>query len=188
MGLGVCIDLHRTMQLSNQQTLPVSQQQAWEALNDVSLLQASIPGCESITPTGDNQYDVAIMAAVGPVKARFKGKLRLQDLQPPTSYTMHFEGQGGPAGHGKGSAQVRLESVGARETLLHYSANASVGGKLAQIGSRLVDMAAQKMANDFFATFTAKLSQRHGAAPAVAAAPSGAWTRFVAWLKRLFGG
>ena len=188
MCLGVCIDLHRTMQLSNQQTLPVSQQQAWEALNDVSLLQASIPGCESITPTGDNQYDVAIMAAVGPVKARFKGKLRLQDLQPPTSYTMHFEGQGGPAGHGKGSAQVRLESVGARETLLHYSANASVGGKLAQIGSRLVDMAAQKMANDFFATFTAKLSERHGAAPAVAAAPSGAWTRFVAWLKRLFGG
>ena len=133
----------------------------------MSLLQASIPGCESITPTGDNQYDVAIMAAVGPVKARFKGKLRLQDLQPPTSYTMHFEGQGGPAGHGKGSAQVRLESVGARETVLHYSANASVGGKLAQIGSRLVDMAAQKMANDFFATFNAKLSERYGAAPAV---------------------
>ena len=101
---------------------------------------------------------------------------------------MHFEGQGGPAGHGKGSAQVRLESVGARETVLHYTANASVGGKLAQIGSRLVDMAAQKMANDFFATFTAKLSERHGAAPAVAAAPSGAWARFVAWLKRLFGG
>jgi len=176
------------MELSNQQTLPVSQQQAWEALNDVSLLQASIPGCESITPTGDNQYDVVITAAVGPVKARFKGKLRLQDLQPPTSYTMHFEGQGGAAGHGKGSAQVRLAPADARATVLHYSANASVGGKLAQIGSRLVDMAAQKMVNDFFATFNAKLSERYGAAPVAApAAPDGAWARFVAWLKRVFG-
>jgi uncharacterized protein len=177
------------MQLSNQQTLPVTQQQAWEALNDVSLLQASIPGCESITPTGDNQYEVAIMAAVGPVKARFKGKLRLQDLQPPTSYTMHFEGQGGAAGHGKGSAQVRLEPAGVAATVLHYSANASVGGKLAQIGSRLVDMAAQKMANDFFATFNSKLSERYGAAPAPASAAQapGAWARLVAWLKRLFG-
>jgi carbon monoxide dehydrogenase subunit G len=177
------------MQLSNQQTLPVSQQQAWEALNDVSLLQASIPGCEAITASGDNQYDVAIMAAVGPVKARFKGKLRLSDLLPPTSYTMHFEGQGGAAGHGKGSAQVRLERIDARATLLHYSANASVGGKLAQIGSRLVDMAAQKMANDFFATFTARLSERYGAAaPAAATVVSGgAWARLLAWLRRLFG-
>ena len=148
------------MQLSNQQALPVSQQQAWEALNDVSLLQASIPGCESITASGDNQYDVAITAAVGPVKARFKGKLRLQDLQPPTSYTMHFEGQGGAAGHGKGSAQVRLEPVGARETVLHYSANASVGGKLAQIGSRLVDAAARKVADDFFKNFNGRMSEK----------------------------
>ena len=154
----------------------------------MSLLQASIPGCESITPTGDNQYDVAIMAAVGPVKARFKGKLRLQDLQPPTSYTMHFEGQGGRGRPRQGQRAGAARASGARdETVLHYTANASVGGKLAQIGSRLVDMAAQKMANDFFDTFTAKLSERHGVAPAVAV-PSGAWARFVAWLKRLFGG
>lgn len=178
------------MELTSQQTLPVSQQQAWEALNDVTLLQASIPGCESITPTGDNQYEVAILAAVGPVKARFKGKLRLTDLQPPTSYTMHFEGQGGAAGHGKGSAQVRLEPVNARETLLHYSAQASVGGKIAQIGSRLVDMAAQKMANDFFATFNARLAERYGAAaaPAASAAPAGLLARLAAFFKRLFGG
>jgi carbon monoxide dehydrogenase subunit G len=177
------------MQLSNQQTLPVGQQQAWEALNDISLLQSAIPGCEAITPSGDNQYDVVLMAAVGPVKARFKGKLRLEDLQPPTSYTMHFEGQGGAAGHGKGSAQVRLEATGPRETVLHYSANASVGGKLAQIGSRLVDMAAQKMANDFFESFNARLSERYGVAPAAQALrPMGAWARLVAWLKRLFGG
>ncbi len=176
------------MQLSNQQTLPVNQQQAWEALNDIALLQASIPGCESITPSGDNRYELALTASVGPVKARFKGKLELSDLQPPTSYTMQFEGQGGAAGHGKGSAQVRLEPVGARETVLYYSATASVGGKLAQIGSRLVDMTAQKMANDFFANFNAKLSERYGAAPLPAAAPQGAWARFIAWLKRLFGG
>jgi carbon monoxide dehydrogenase subunit G len=130
---------------------------------------------------------VAITASVGPVKARFKGKLRLEDLQPPTSYTMHFEGQGGAAGHGKGSAQVRLEPTGPHETVLHYSANASVGGKLAQIGSRLVDMTAQKMASDFFATFNAKLSERYGAAPAAPAAPTGVWARFVAWLRRVFG-
>jgi carbon monoxide dehydrogenase subunit G len=177
------------MQLSNQQTLPVTQQQAWEALNDVSLLQASIPGCESITPAGENQYELAITASVGPVKARFKGKLTLQDLQPPTSYTMQFEGQGGAAGHGKGSAQVRLEPTGPSETVLHYSANASVGGKLAQIGSRLIDMTAQKMANDFFATFNAKLSERYGAAPAAApATPVSAWARFIAWLKRVLAG
>lgn len=177
------------MELTSQQTLPVTQQQAWEALNDIGLLQASIPGCESITAAGDNQYEVAIMAAVGPVKARFKGKLRLEDLVPPTSYTMHFEGQGGAAGHGKGSAQVRLEPVSARETLLHYTAQASVGGKIAQIGSRLVDMAAQKMAGDFFATFNAKLAERYGVAPvSAAAAAPGLWARVMAFFGRLFGG
>lgn len=180
------------MELSNQQALPVSQAQAWEALNDIELLKAAIPGCESITPAGDNEYAVAITAAVGPVKAKFKGKLKLADLDPPNAYTIHFEGQGGPAGHGKGSAKVRLESTGARSTQLHYTANASVGGKIAQVGSRLVDMAAQKMATEFFSTFTAKLTERYGVAPEPvpeAAAPAGGlWARFMAWLRRLFGG
>jgi carbon monoxide dehydrogenase subunit G len=176
------------MQLTSEQTLPVSSQQAWEALNDITLLQAAIPGCESITPAGDNQYEVAIMAVVGPVKARFKGKLRLDDIQPPVSYTMHFDGQGGAAGHGKGSAQVRLQAQSPNRTVLHYSAQASVGGKLAQIGSRLVDMAAQKMANDFFETFNAKLQQRYGAAAVqTAAAPAGWFARWLAWFKRLLG-
>ena len=175
------------MQLTSQQALPVPQDVAWQALNDIELLRESIPGCESITATGENEYEAIVVAAVGPVKAKFKGRLRLMDLQPPNAYTIQFDGQGGAAGHGKGSAQVRLEPVGARETVLHYSANASVGGKLAQIGSRLVDMAAQKMANDFFATFNAKLSERYGAAAPAPAAPAGMWARFVAWLKRLFG-
>jgi uncharacterized protein len=175
------------MQLTSQQTLPVSQLQAWEALNDIGLLQSAIPGCESIAASGDNQYDLAIMAAVGPVKARFKGKLRLEDLVPPRSYTMHFDAQGGAAGHGKGSAQVRLEAIAASETVLHYTANASVGGKIAQIGSRLVDMTAQKMANDFFAAFNARLAERYGLVAAAPAAPRGLWARFVAFLKRIFG-
>ena len=185
------------MQLSNQQTLPVSQAQAWEALNDIELLRGAIPGCDSLE-AGDtpNVYTLQITAAIGPVKSRFKGKLRLDELNPPSSYTMHFEGQGGAAGHGKGSAQVRLEPTGAAVTVLHYEATASVGGKIAQVGSRIVDMAAQKMAAQFFEAFDARLRERYGivevteaeAAPAAGAPAEGLWARLVAWLKRVFGG
>ncbi len=180
------------MQLTSQQTLPVGQAQAWEALNDIDLLQQAIPGCEAITPTGENQYEVSLTAAIGPVKAKFKGKLQLENLQPPNSYTLRFEGQGGAAGHGKGSADIRLESAGPRETMLHYSAQASVGGKIAQIGSRLVDMAAQKMATEFFEAFNQALQQKYGvvAEAETAAAPApvgGLLERLVAWLKGLFG-
>jgi uncharacterized protein len=179
------------MQLTSQQALPVNQAQAWEALNDITLLQAAIPGCEGITPTGDNQYEVLVLAAIGPVKAKFKGKLQLENMQAPTSYTLRFEGQGGPAGHGKGTADIRLEPNGPNETVLHYTAHASVGGKIAQIGSRLVDMAAQKMATDFFERFNAALQERYAAAPAPApapaAAPQGFFARLAAWFRRLFG-
>lgn len=179
------------MELTNQQTLPVAQAQAWEALNDITLLQAAIPGCEGITPTGEHQYEVLVTAAIGPVKAKFKGKLQLENLQPPNSYTLRFEGQGGAAGHGKGTAEIRLESTGPRTTVLHYTAKASVGGKIAQIGSRLVDMAAQKMATEFFETFNTKLQERYGvAAPETeaAAAPQGFFAKLAAWFKKLFGG
>ena len=179
------------MQLIHQQTLPVTQAQAWEALNDITLLQSAIPGCESLTPSGDNQFDVLITAAIGPVKAKFKGKLQLENLQPPTSYTLRFEGQGGAAGHGKGHAEIRLEAAGPRETVLHYTAHATVGGKIAQIGSRLVDMAAQKMATDFFETFKARLQERYAVVaapvPAEAAPPQGLLARLLAWIKRLVG-
>ena len=100
------------------------------------------------------------------MKAKFKGKLKLNDITPPTSYTLAFEGQGGAAGHGKGSAAVRLESTGENETTLHYTAHATVGGKIAQIGSRLIDMAAQKMAKEFFEKFTAVLVERQAPPPA----------------------
>jgi carbon monoxide dehydrogenase subunit G len=179
------------MDLTSQQTLPVAQAQAWEALNDITLLQAAIPGCEGITPTAENQYEVLVTAAIGPVKAKFKGKLQLENLQPPNSYTLRFEGQGGAAGHGKGTAEIKLESTGPQTTVLHYTAHATVGGKIAQIGSRLVDMAAQKMATEFFETFNTKLQERYGvtaAAPAASAASQGLFARIAAWFKKLFGG
>ena len=174
------------MQLTSQQSLPVPQAIAWEALNDTAMLQAAIPGCESITATGEDSFEVALTAAIGPVKAKFKGKLKLSDLQPPTSYTIHFEGQGGAAGHGKGQATVRLESTGPNDTLLHYTATASVGGKIAQIGSRLIDMAAQKMAGEFFTAFEQQLAVRHPrAADSVVVAAQARprlWARLMAWL------
>ena len=181
------------MQLTSQQALPVSQALAWAALNDTEMLKASIPGCESLVATTDNEYEVHLTAAIGPVKAKFKGKLKLSDLQPPASYTIHFEGQGGAAGHGKGNASVRLEPVSTNETMLHYTANAQVGGKIAQIGSRLIDMAAQKMAGEFFASFNQALIAKHGvavtsAAAAPARASAGPLERLLVWLKRLFGG
>lgn len=149
------------MQMTSQQTLPVSQALAWEALNDTEMLKASIPGCDSLTEVGENAYEAQVTAAVGPVKAKFKGKLQLQNLQPPSSYDIQFEGQGGAAGHAKGSATVKLEPAGENETILHYTANAQVGGKIAQIGSRLIDMAAQKMAGEFFSKFNAALQAKH---------------------------
>ena len=155
------------MELKGEQLLPVSQQAAWEALNDTELLKSAIPGCESITPIeaeGDEDvagtYDLVMVAAVGPVKAKFKGKLQLMNLDPPNAYTLRFEGSGGVAGFGKGSAAVKLVPIDATSTQLDYEANASVGGKIAQVGSRLVDMAARKIADNFFENFTNALKAR----------------------------
>lgn len=156
------------MQLKGEQLLPVSQQTAWEALNDTSLLKEAIPGCESIEPsTADgesaptpNVYDLVMVAAIGPVKAKFKGKLELADLDPPDAYTIRFEGSGGIAGFGKGTAAVRLIPAGGDATRLAYDANASVGGKIAQVGSRLVDMAARNIADNFFEKFNDVLKRR----------------------------
>jgi hypothetical protein len=144
------------MELTQTHLLPVPLQTAWDALNDPAVLQRCIPGCESITAAGDNAYDVAMTAAVGPVKARFKGRMELTDIVPPTSYRLNFDGQGGAAGFGKGTAQVQLVPEGPTVTRLSYTAHAQVGGKLAQIGSRLVDGAARKLADEFFQRFAAE--------------------------------
>jgi carbon monoxide dehydrogenase subunit G len=150
------------MEMKGEQLVPASQQATWDALNDPQVLKACVPGCESIDPTGPNEYQVLMVARVGPVSAKFKGKLTLSDIQPPRSYAIAFEGQGGAAGFAKGGAQVRLSPEGAA-TKLAYDVKANVGGKLAQIGSRLVDAAAKKVADDFFRNFNERFAAPPGA-------------------------
>jgi hypothetical protein len=145
------------MEMSGEQLIPASQQDTWEALNDPQVLKACVPGCEAIDLIAGNEYQVQMTARVGPVSAKFKGRLTLSDIKPPNSYSIAFEGQGGPAGFAKGGAQVKLSPKNG-QTLLSYDVKASVGGKLAQIGSRLVDAAAKKVADDFFRNFTLRLS------------------------------
>ena len=145
------------MEMSGEQLIPAPQQDTWYALNDPEILKACVPGCEAIDPLGKNEYQVLMVARVGPVSAKFKGRLTLSDIKPPDSYALAFEGQGGPAGFAKGSAQVRLIPQG-DQTRLAYDVKASVGGKLAQIGSRLVDAAAKKVADDFFRNFNQKVA------------------------------
>ncbi len=150
------------MEMSGEQSIPASQTDTWAALNDPEILKACVPGCESIERISDNEYQVLMVARIGPVSAKFKGKLTLADLKPPHSYAIAFEGQGGAAGFGKGSAQVQLAPDGGGTTLT-YQVKANVGGKLAQIGSRLVDAAAKKISQDFFNAFNEKLGSLHGA-------------------------
>jgi carbon monoxide dehydrogenase subunit G len=150
------------MEMTGEQLIPAPQKDTWDALNDPQVLKACVPGCESIEPIGENQYQVLMVARVGPVSAKFKGKLTLSDIKAPDSYSIAFEGQGGPAGFAKGGAHVRLSSE-AKNTRLSYDVKASVGGKLAQIGSRLVDAAARKVADDFFRNFNEKVGALHAA-------------------------
>ena len=145
------------MEMNGEQIIPLPQQLVWEGLNDPAVLKDCIMGCESLEKVAENEYKVALTAAIGPVKAKFTGKLLLNDVKAPDSYSLAFEGSGGAAGFGKGTAQVSLRADGAG-TKLSYSAKASVGGKLAQIGSRLIDGVAKKMTDDFFAKFSARVA------------------------------
>ena len=172
------------MEMSGEQRIALPQAQVWAGLNDPEVLKASIPGCESIERVSDTEYKVAITAAVGPVKAKFNGKLLLSDVNAPTSYRLAFEGSGGAAGFGKGGAQVSLAPDGGG-TKLSYVANAQVGGKLAQVGSRLIDGVAKKMADEFFQRFNEKLA---GPAPAPAAAEGAAMAAAQGvWLTPTYG-
>ena len=159
------------MEMQGNRHLAVSQQQAWDALNDPEVLKTCIPGCDKVEPAGDNQYAIGMGVKVGPVAAKFAGKIRLQDVMAPNSYTLTFEGNGGAAGFGKGSAKVNLapptEGAGCELT---YTANAQVGGKIAQVGQRLVDGVARSMADDFFRRFDEEMQRRHPEAYAAAAA------------------
>ncbi len=160
------------MDMQGSRGLAVTQQQAWEALNNPEVLRACIPGCDKFEPTGENQYAVGVAVKAGPVAAKFAGKISLSDVNPPSSYTIGFDGQGGAAGFGKGSSKVTLTAQGTGCELA-YTVHAQVGGKIAQLGQRLVDGVAKSMAEDFFKRFDAEMQRRYPQAYAAAAAGAG---------------
>lgn len=141
------------MEMSGSHRIPAKRETVWEALNDPEVLKACIPGCESLEKTSDTEMTAAVTSKIGPVKAKFTGAVTLENVNPPESYTISGEGKGGVAGFAKGSADVRLTEEG-EETVLTYEAKAQVGGKLAQLGSRLIDSTAKKMAEEFFTKFS----------------------------------
>lgn len=145
------------MNITGEYRIHAPRQQVWEALNDPDILQRAIPGCESLEQVEDQEYTAKVSSKIGPVKAKFNSKISLTNLQPPQSYTLVGEGQGGVAGFASGQADVNLEEDG-DETVLHYTADFKIGGKLAQVGSRLVKSASRKMADDFFAKFAALIN------------------------------
>lgn len=160
------------MELSSTRIVAAPVDAVWAALNDPEMLRSCVPGCDAIEADGENAYRITMAAKVGPVSAKFAGRMRLSDVVPQQSYTLSFEGQGGAAGFAKGEARVSLapETNGAG-TALSYAVKAQVGGKIAQLGSRLVDGAAQKLADDFFGRFSDAVGMKAGAAP-VAEAPA----------------
>ena len=145
------------MEMTGEFRIPAPRQRVWEGLNDPEILKSSIPGCQTIEKLSDTEFTAKVLAQVGPVKANFAGKVTLADLNPPQSYTIAGEGTGGVAGFAKGSAKVNLDDD-AGATVLHYAVQAHVGGKLAQIGSRLIDSVARRMAENFFTRFVAAVA------------------------------
>jgi carbon monoxide dehydrogenase subunit G len=141
------------MDMTGERRIPAPRQTVWEALNDPEVLKVSIPGCESLEKLADDQMRAIAAVKVGPISARFTGKVQLTEIDPPNGYRISGEGQGGAAGFAKGGANVALKDDGA-DTLLSYQVNAQVGGKLAQLGARLIDASAKQMADQFFDRFS----------------------------------
>jgi uncharacterized protein len=161
------------MEMTGEFRLDAPRDVVWAALNDVDVLKGCVPGCDEMERTADDEFTAKVTAKVGPVKAKFTGKVTLSDIDPPNGYTITGEGQGGPAGFAKGGAKIALVDDG-DGTILSYTVDASVGGKLAQIGSRLIDGTAKKMADDFFARFADAVGSTAGdeAAPVEPDAPA----------------
>jgi uncharacterized protein len=158
------------MDMTGEHRIAAPREAVWAALNDAEILRQCIPGCEEIEKSSDTEFAAKVTAKVGPVKARFGGKVTLSDMDPPNGYTITGEGNGGAAGFAKGGAKVALSTDGA-ETVLRYTVQANVGGKLAQIGSRLIDGTARKMAEDFFGKFSELVAGQAAASIVEAAAP-----------------
>ena len=158
------------MEMNGEFRIPAPRQRVWEGLNDPEVLKQCIPGCQSLEKVSDTEFNGKVIASVGPVRATFGGKVKLSDLDPPQTYTISGEGSGGVAGFAKGGAKVNLAEDGAA-TLLTYAVEAQVGGKLAQVGSRLIDGVARKMANDFFGHFAAAMAPEQAGPAAVNVLP-----------------
>ena len=148
------------MEMQNARQLAITQQQAWDMLNDTAVLQTCIPGCESIKAAGDNTYALVNAVKIGPMAVRFKGVITLSDMQVPSAYTLNFEGNGGVSGFGKGSARITLkpQSVGCE---MSYTVRATASGKIAQIGQRLIDSAVKSMTERFFKRFDKEIKRRY---------------------------
>ncbi len=145
------------MEMTGEHRIPAPREAVWQALNDPDVLKTCIPGCEELSKTSDSAFEAVVVQKIGPVKARFKGAVELTNLNAPASYTIQGEGSGGVAGFAKGGADVRLDEE-AGETILSYEVQANVGGKLARLGSRLIDSTAKKLANKFFDNFEAHMN------------------------------
>jgi carbon monoxide dehydrogenase subunit G len=163
------------MEMTGEYRIPAPRETVWAALNDPEILARAVPGCEEIDKLSDTEMTATVSAKVGPVKARFKGAVTLSDIDAPNGYTLNGEGKGGVAGFAKGTARVSLAEDG-DGTILTYEVDAKVGGKLAQVGSRLIDSTAKKLAGEFFGTFSAivggdPLEQDTAAAPEVTSEP-----------------
>lgn len=146
------------MDMTGERRIPAPRQKVWDALNDPAILKACIPGCESLEKTGDTDLKATAAVKIGPIAARFTGKVQLLNLDPPNGYRIQGEGAGGVAGFAKGGADVKLADEGIN-TILHYDVKAQVGGKIAQLGARLIDATSKQMADTFFDRFTAVVSE-----------------------------
>ena len=147
------------MTMNGEVTLPASREVVWAALNDPEVLKACIPGCEQLNKDDETHFSAVVKVKLGPVKASFKGKVELVDLDPPNGYRIQGEGEGGIAGFAKGWAKVALSDAEGGQTLLRYDVEAQVGGKLMQLGSRLIDSVSKKLADEFFANFAKAVSE-----------------------------
>ncbi len=178
------------MTMRGEATLPAGRPEVWALLNDPAVLKACIPGCQSLVRTGETGFAAVVKTKIGPMAATFKGKVELSDIVPEVGYTISGEGEGGVAGFAKGAAKVSLADA-ADGTLLKYDVEAHVGGKMAQLGSRLIDGVAKGMADKFFASFAEAAGGRvTPAAEAVAAGPSVSKARvaprITSWLRRIW--
>jgi len=171
------------MQMNDSQIVPAARDKVWAALNDPAMLAKCIPGCEKLEMTSENEMTATVVMKVGPVKASFSGKVTLSDIDPPNGYRISGEGSGGVAGFAKGGASVKLVEEGPESTRLDYSVEAQIGGKLAQLGGRLIDATAKKLAGEFFEKFASELAPPPP--PAEEGAEGAAEPEKKGWFKKL---